>query len=93
MSNYLLHQRRDGMPVGIFTEQDYYYLPTEKAAQNYGVSVVESRGPDTHWEDWIEQLASKTPSPKAQWDLYDAPIGADLKATLMDARRSMDQNG
>jgi hypothetical protein len=70
--------------VGIFTETRHFYPAESRQHEEYGAAVVASRGPKTSWEDWAEQLASKTPSPLAMWDLYDhAP--ADLHAVLIDA--------
>ena len=92
MTSYLLHQRRDGTPVGIFTEQDYLYEALDKSHEAYGVSVVESRGPDTEWSDWIEQLASKTPSPRAMWDIYEHDDDT-LENVLQEARDDMTTTG
>lgn len=72
MSNYLLHQKRDGTPVGVFDETSHYYLPTEKAAEAYGVAAVATRGTDTTWDDFMEQQASKSPAPRAMWDTYES---------------------
>lgn len=86
MAEYLLHQGRDGTPLGVFFDGEHYYLPETQSHEAYGVSVVEARGPETSWEDYAEQLASKSPSPQGMWDLYDSDE-ADLEDVLLAARR------
>lgn len=85
MAEYLLHQGRDGVPVGVFFEDEHYYLPATKNHEAYGVAVVAARGPEISWEDYAEQLASKSPSPTAMWDLYESDE-ADLEDVLLAAR-------
>lgn len=87
MTDYLLHQKRDGSPIGVFTQTNHFYLAGElDKHEAYGAEVVGSKGPDTSWAEWIEQLASKSPSPTAMWDVYQhAP--APLETVLMDARK------
>lgn len=85
MSQYLLHQKRDGTPMGVFSETDHYYDPEFASGhENYGTSVVGSKGPATDWDDWADQLASKTPSPTDNWDIYNHP-SAPLEQVLSDA--------
>lgn len=85
MAKYLLHQGRDGVPVGVFFEDEHYYLPTTKNHEAYGVAVVTARGSETSWDDYAEQLASKSPSPNAMWDLYESDE-ASLEDVLLAAR-------
>lgn len=89
MSLYLIHQNRDGDPLGVFSENTHYYFPSTQSHEDYGVSVVNSRGSDTPWLDWVEQLASKSPSPKARWDTYDHPP-ASLYQVLIDCRDTLE---
>lgn len=88
MPNYLLHQLRDGSPIGVFDEDgEHYYLANQAPLhEDYGVSVVEAKGADPDWEDWIDQLASKSPSPRAMWDVYPHEQ-APLEDVLLDAVR------
>lgn len=86
MANYLLHQRRDGTPMGVFTEKAHYYHPDSKTHQGYGVAVVAARGSEVEWEDWIDQLAEKTPGPSDMWDVFPAP--ARPLADVLDEARS-----
>jgi hypothetical protein len=85
MAEYLLHQSRDGTPLGVFFQDEHYYLPETKSHEAYGVAVVADRGSETSWEDYAEQLASKSPSPRAMWDLYESDE-ADLEDVLLAAR-------
>lgn len=88
MADYLIHQTRDGNPVGVFTENDHYYFPSSVSHELYGISVVESKGTETTWNDWIDQLAGKSPGPHDQWDVYVHPI-APLYQVLIDARSDL----
>ena len=89
MTNYLLHQKRDGTPIGVWTETSHYYDTRNKQHEAYGQNVVAAKGSETEWEDYTEQLASKTPTPTAMWDLYDHPE-AELPTVLQDARNSLE---
>lgn len=88
MANFLLHQKRDGTPMGVFTERGHYYHPDSKEHQSYGLAVVGSRGSEVSWEDWIDQLANKTPGPNDMWEVF--PSGpAALVDVLEDARNDL----
>lgn len=90
MASYLLHQLRDGTPVGVWTEVDYYYDPRyEDRFAQYGQSVIAARGDSVTWEDYAEQLASKTPTPTAMWDLFEHDEAA-LKDILRAAQNSLE---
>ena len=86
VTEYLLHQGRNGVPLGVFFHDEHYYLPETRPHEAYGVAVMSDRGHATSWEDYAEQLASKSPSPRAMWDLYETDE-ADLEAVLLAARR------
>lgn len=88
MTNFLLHQKRDGTPMGIFTEKAHYYHPDSKDHQSYGVAVVASRGSEVEWEDWIDQVADKTPGPTDMWEIYPAEA-RPLVDVLNDARNNL----
>lgn len=86
MSKFLIHQKRDGTPVGVFNETDHYYRSTDAHHERYGIAVVSSRGYAFTWADFVEQQASKTPGPTAMWDTYDSDK-AMLADVLDDAIR------
>ena len=86
MAEYLLHQGRNGVPLGVFFRDEHYYLPETKSHEAYGVAVMEARGFATSWEDYAEQLASKSPSPRGMWDRYESD-GGDLERVLLAARQ------
>lgn len=86
MTKYLLHQTKDGTPVGVFSEDEHYYLPTEKAKERYGIALVATRGPETSWEDFMEQQASRWPGPNDMWDIYDSD--EDGLEFVLDAART-----
>lgn len=88
MANYLIHQRRDGTPMGVFTEKSHYYHPDSKKHQTYGLQVVGARGSEVEWEDWIDQLADKTPGPNDMWDIYPAE-SRPLVDILSEARDNL----
>lgn len=86
MTNYLIHQKRDGTPMGVFTETAHYYHPDSKNHQPYGVSVVAARGSEVEWDDWIDQVADKMPGPTDTWEVFpddDRPL-----ADVLDEARS-----
>ena len=91
MTVYLIHQNRAGDPLGVFSETDYYYPPgTPQQVEDYGVSATE-RGYDQSWPEMVEQQASRTPSPTANWDAYDHP-DAPLDEVFADVRRDTTYN-
>ncbi len=73
MPDFLIHQRRDGYPVGVWTENAHYYDPTVPASfKQSGEGLVKGRDPKKmSWNDFAEQQASKTPGPGGQWDIVD----------------------
>lgn len=85
MARYLLHQNRSGAPIGVFSEKGHFYFSQFENREAYGVSVVESRGPDTPWDEWVEAQASKSPSPTDMWDIYDH-ANASLETVLRAAK-------
>lgn len=87
MAKFLLHQSRDGSPLGVFNEDgDHYYFQNDTAMEEYGVAVNAQRSPNTNWDDWVEQMASKSPSPNGgMWDEYNH-VDTDLESVLLDAR-------
>lgn len=89
MTLYLLHQTANGDPIGVFTEDDYYYDPQQatREQQAYGLSVIGSRGSQQTWAEFADQQAAKTPSPTAMWDQVDYP-SAPLPAVLAQAQRT-----
>lgn len=73
----------------MWSEFDYYYDPRyEDDFEAYGQQVIAARGSDVTWADYAEQLASKTPTPTAMWDLYEHADAA-LKDVLRDAQNSL----
>lgn len=86
MAKFLLQQTLYGTPIGIWNEAgEHYYSPDfSDRFEKYGQLVMDSRGVATSWDDWCEQQASKTPSPSAQWDIYEHP-DAPLDDILQDA--------
>lgn len=71
MPNYLIHQRQDGYPAGVWTETAHYYDPSLPASfKRAGEGLVMGRDPrKMSWDDFCEQQASKTPGPGGQWDI------------------------
>lgn len=71
MPDYLVHQRRDGYPVGIWTPNAHYYDPSLPVSfKKAGEGLVIPRDPARmSWEDFCEQQASKSPGPGGMWDL------------------------
>ena len=86
MATYLLHLGRNGVPLGVFFEDEHFYPESARSHERYGQSVMDARGSDTNWLDYAEQLASKSPSPQGMWDLYEANE-ADLEDVLEAALR------
>lgn len=86
MSSYLLHQTLDGTPVGVFTETEHFYFPTDQRHEAYGEGVVADRGSQCPWDDFMEQQASKTPGYRAMWDIYEHDE-APLRTVLLAAKK------
>lgn len=87
MATYLIHQARDGSPLGIFSETDHFYFAHLAAKHEaYGVSVVQSRGSRTDWDEWAEEQASKSPGPRGMWDTYSASDYLPLEDLLLRVR-------
>ena len=85
MALYLIHQGRNGVPVGVWRSPDEYYYPADqKAKETYGINVMKSMGSDVSWDDWIEQLASKFPGPQDQWDTYEADGSLELDEVFQE---------
>lgn len=86
MPNYLLHQKRDGTPVGVYSETADYYNPLEDQLRAEGREVVYGKLPQTPWSTFIERLASLSPSPTMQWDVYTSTSNV-LEEVLDQAAR------
>ena len=71
MPNYLVHQTRAGEPAGVFAENFDYYDEAHIHLRPAGREVVYSKLPSAPWGEFIERLASTTPSRTMQWDTYD----------------------
>ena len=90
MAQYLLHQGRDGVPVGVWrAPDDSYYPASQKSKEAYGKAVIANMGDATTWEEFIEQLASKFPGPKDQWDIFDADGTLELEEVLDEATKDL----
>lgn len=95
MALFLLHQLRNGEVIGVFNEDgdDRYLADYAPQFENYGREVVGSKGKAVEWDDWVDQLASKSPSPNGgTWDAYNH-TDVDLDTVLNDARKDTDFNG
>ena len=90
MALFLLHQGRDGVPVGVWrSPEESYYPAGSEAKKSYGEAVMANMGDATTWEDWSEQLASKFPGPKDQWDLFEADGTLELNEVLDEALKDL----
>jgi len=89
MADYLLHLRKDGYPVGIHSEEGSFYFPTDQAHAVYGKSVVQSRGSETSWDEWREQLSEQALSRRARWLPFSSPR-TDMDAILQESQSSSD---
>jgi hypothetical protein len=87
MTDYLLHLDKSGYPVGVHSEQSSFYFPTEKAAEVYGNAVVHSRGAETSWDEWREQLSEQALSRRARWLPFSDP-STSLRDILMESQAS-----
>lgn len=72
MPEYLIHQSRNGTPLGIFSEVEHYYPPEHASQEAYGEAVIATKGSAMTWDEFVEQQASKSPAPKAMWDIYES---------------------
>lgn len=89
MANYLLHQNRDGTPVGVWSSPtDFFYGPQYQDKVAYGKSVVSNQGSETTWDDFCDQMASKFPSPHDQWDVYATDGSLELSEVLSEAQEN-----
>jgi hypothetical protein len=87
MAQFLIHQGRDGVPVGVWRSiTEFYYLPTTRHKEAHGRAVVLSIGSENTWQGWIEQLASRFPGPQDQWDIYETDGTLELQEVLDEAR-------
>ena len=90
MALFLLHQGRDGVPVGVWrARDDVYYPDDQKVKEAYGKSVMADMGTEVTWADWCERLASKIPGPTDQWDTVEADGTYELFEVLDEARASL----
>ncbi len=90
MANYLLHQGRDGVPVGVWRSPDESYYPEgSEAKKSYGEAVMANMGNRTTWEDWTDQLASKFPTAQDQWDIFEADGTLELSEVLDEALQDL----
>lgn len=85
MAKYLIHQKRDGTPMGVFSDKEHLYFEHHKSHETYGLAVIDSRGLATPWPEWAEAQASKSPGPTDMWDLYEHEP-APLLTVLMDVK-------
>lgn len=90
MAQFLLHQGRDGVPVGVWRSSDESYYPADqKAKEAYGKAVIANMGDEANWEEWIDQLATKFPGPQDQWDIFEADGTLELEEVLEEARKDL----
>lgn len=90
MRTYLIHQLKDGTPVGIFSpEGEHVYFSQHRMHERDGLAAVKARGSDPTWEEWAEQLASQWPTRAGQWDLFESE-NTDLLEVLLEVRDSME---
>ncbi len=89
MPTYLIHQLKDGTPVGIFSPEAHFYFSQYQSHERDGVAVVGARGSDPTWDEWVEQLASRWPTRAGQWDLFDHESTL-LEEVLIAVRDSME---
>lgn len=92
MPTYLLHETSGGQPIGVFSEDHDYYDPNFTQLRAEGRELVFSKLPSTSWDDFIEKLASTTPSQTMRWDTYDDP-SHNLEVVLMHAQREVESSG
>jgi hypothetical protein len=86
MALYLLHQGRDGVPVGVWRAPDDFFYPAANAAkQEYGKAVIANMGDASTWEEFSEQLAEKFPTAQDQWDQFEAEGTLELEEVLDEA--------
>lgn len=92
MSTYLLHQTGDGTPAGVFTETHDFYDPGHVQLRAEGREMVYGKLPSDSWLDFIERLASTTPSRTMRWDTYEDDE-QNLQLVLEHAVRDLEQQG
>jgi hypothetical protein len=90
--NYLLHQTADGTPIGVFTAEHDYYDSEYEQLRPEGREVVFSKLPSVSWNDFIERLASTTPSRTMRWDVY-YDSSPNLGIVLSHAQRDTEKLG
>lgn len=88
MPLYLVHQRIDGTPLGIFSETDHFYFSNYAYDEPYGVGVNAQRLPTTSWARWADAQASKWPGPHGMWDSVELPE-TSLEEALLRVRREL----
>lgn len=84
---YLLHLDKSGAPVGIHSETKSVYFPMHATAEKYGTAVVRSRGSETSWDEWCEQLSEQALSLRARWLPFTSPV-EDMEALLLNTQNS-----
>lgn len=90
LTKYLLHQGRDGVPVGVWrTADDAYYPASAAAKEKYGRAVVEGRAKNQTWDEFIERMAFLTPGPADQWDIFEADGTLELEEVLDEATKDL----
>lgn len=92
MPVYLLHQTASGTPVGVYTEEHDYYDPEYTQMREPGRELVYSKLPRVSWKDFIEHLASTTPSNGSRWDTY-SDSSSNLEQVLSHAVRDLEKTG
>lgn len=83
MAKYLIHLTGDGDPVGVYVPTGDYYLPGKEHLRDAAREIVYARLPSVKWSEFIQKLASLTPSPRVNWDVYE-----DSSKTLPDVLRN-----
>lgn len=90
MAKFLLHQGRDGVPVGVWrSEDEAYYPPSAAAKEKYGRAVVAGRSPNQDWDEFMDRMAFLTPGPADQWDIFEADGTLELEEVLEEARKDL----
>lgn len=84
---YLLHLTREGYPVGIHSLTESFYLPSDKTHETYGKAVVHSRGSDTPWDEWCDQLSDQALGLRARWSVIK-DTSEDMEDLLLRLQRS-----
>lgn len=72
MAKYLVHQNRDGQPVGIWRNpEESFYDPRYPAKELYGKRLIEDHGQILDWEEFVDDQTFRWPGPYDMWDSID----------------------